>query len=67
MALQSPIRTQVPFNHTAKRVMKSTSPKLNPGPGAYQPKRSDFTKTLAQQSLITEQGSYMVNDNGHIN
>ena len=36
------------------------------GPGSYQSLRSDFSKTLATKG-IGEVGSYLLNDNGHIN
>lgn len=57
-----------PFNATeARQLGKTSSPKLEvPGPGSYQSLRSDFSKTLAAKG-IGEAGSYLVNDNGHIN
>jgi len=39
---------------------------MNLGPGAYHQGRSDFSKTLATKG-ISESGSYLLNDNGHIN
>lgn len=72
-------RKQAPFNATESRQLgKTSSPKLEipgnhlcnwkiaVGPGSYQSLRSDFSRTLAAKG-IAEAGSYLINDNGHIN
>lgn len=38
-----------------------------PGPGHYSQRRSDFGKAIPGIAAINTQGTYLVNDNGHIN
>ena len=36
------------------------------GPGTYLKKKSDFAKLMASK-ILGDEGTYLINDNGHIN
>jgi len=61
-------KKNVPFNTVENRdsVLSMNKDNKNPGPGTYHQGRSDFATMMASRG-IGDEGTYLINDNGHIN